>query len=52
MTSLKIGDASPQFEAKDNVGNTIGYLTIQVKSWYCFSIQKQVHQDVQRKLAT
>ena len=23
MTSLKIGDASPQFEAKDNVGNTI-----------------------------
>ena len=23
MTSLKIGDTSPQFEAKDNVGNTI-----------------------------
>ena len=23
MTSLKIGDVSPQFEAKDNVGNTI-----------------------------
>jgi len=23
MTSLKIGDASPQFEANDNVGNTI-----------------------------
>lgn len=23
MISLKIGDASPQFEAKDNVGNTI-----------------------------
>lgn len=23
MTSLKIGDPSPQFEAKDNVGNTI-----------------------------
>ena len=23
MTSLKIGDNAPQFEAKDNAGNTI-----------------------------